>query len=334
MRKRYQVFLSSTYIDLQRERQQVTQALLRMDCFPAGMELFPAADESAWALIRKTIDESDYYIVIVGGRYGATDELGVSYTEKEYEYAYESSKPIAAFLHQAPQKIPLENSELKANARARLAAFRARIEKAHHCNYWTNAENLGSEFYPALRWLMEQKPSTGWVRGDSLENGAGAHSSVAKTFDLFLASPMAAYGSDGDYQQDRDCALAALKAFETMCGFRRMFYAGTALATQAEFEPENLSVSGNLKRLLASARFVLIYPHPLASSVLVEAGVALAWQMPSVYFVRRKDDLPFLLRSVSEICPYVRLYEYRDNDHLLQLISRYRHDLFPPDTAT
>ena len=45
MDKRYQVFISSTYQDLQDARQEVSQALLKTDCFPAGMELFPAADE-------------------------------------------------------------------------------------------------------------------------------------------------------------------------------------------------------------------------------------------------------------------------------------------------
>lgn len=45
MEKRYQVFVSSTYADLKEERQHVLQALMEMDCIPAGMELFPAADE-------------------------------------------------------------------------------------------------------------------------------------------------------------------------------------------------------------------------------------------------------------------------------------------------
>jgi hypothetical protein len=38
---RYQVFVSSTYEDLKEERAEVMQALLELDCIPAGMELFP-----------------------------------------------------------------------------------------------------------------------------------------------------------------------------------------------------------------------------------------------------------------------------------------------------
>jgi len=34
------------------------------------MELFPAVSEEQWKLIEKVIDDCDYYIVIVGYRYG------------------------------------------------------------------------------------------------------------------------------------------------------------------------------------------------------------------------------------------------------------------------
>ena len=60
MEKRYQVFVSSTYDDLREERAEVIQALLELDCIPAGMELFPAGDDEQWKVIRRVIDESDY----------------------------------------------------------------------------------------------------------------------------------------------------------------------------------------------------------------------------------------------------------------------------------
>ena len=80
MDKRYQVFVSSTFADLQEERQEVMQALLELDCIPSGMELFPAANEDQWTLIKKVIDDCDYYMVILGGRYGSIGPSGHSYT--------------------------------------------------------------------------------------------------------------------------------------------------------------------------------------------------------------------------------------------------------------
>ncbi len=87
MDKRYQVFVSSTFADLKNERSNVIQTLMEMDCIPAGMELFPALDEEQFEFIKKVIDDSDYYLLIIGGRYGSLSNEGISYTEMEYDYA-------------------------------------------------------------------------------------------------------------------------------------------------------------------------------------------------------------------------------------------------------
>jgi Domain of unknown function (DUF4062) len=81
MDKRYQVFVSSTYTDLKDERRSIIQELLETDCIRSGMELFPAADEEQFEFIKKIIDDCDYYLLIIGGRYGSTAPDGVSYTE-------------------------------------------------------------------------------------------------------------------------------------------------------------------------------------------------------------------------------------------------------------
>ena len=99
MNPRYQVFVSSTFRDLEGERQSVLNAVIELEHFPASMEAFPATTEPPWDLIRKVIAESDYYVLIVGGRYGSTDESGVSYTEREYHLAQELEIPTLVFLH-------------------------------------------------------------------------------------------------------------------------------------------------------------------------------------------------------------------------------------------
>jgi hypothetical protein len=93
--RRYQVFVSSTYQDLEEERREIIQALLELDCIPSGMELFPAANDDQWTLIKRVIDDCDYYIVVVAGRYGSVSEDGLSYTEKEYRYALEKSRELS-----------------------------------------------------------------------------------------------------------------------------------------------------------------------------------------------------------------------------------------------
>ena len=85
-RPKYQVFISSTYTDLFEEREQVIKATLELEHIPVGMEMFSAADERQWKIITRQIDQSDYYAVIVAHRYDSVQK-GISFTEKEYDYA-------------------------------------------------------------------------------------------------------------------------------------------------------------------------------------------------------------------------------------------------------
>lgn len=113
--RRFEVFVSSTFFDLQEERAAVSKVLLEMDAFPSGMELFPATDADSWTLIQQVIDSADYYLLIVGGRYGSvSDTTDLSYTEMEYDYAVEHKKPVMAFVHGEPGSIVLSKSEVNA----------------------------------------------------------------------------------------------------------------------------------------------------------------------------------------------------------------------------
>jgi len=65
------IFVSSTYEDLIEEREIVRRVIEKMHHMPTGMELFCAADESQWDTIKRTIDEADFYVIILGPRYGS-----------------------------------------------------------------------------------------------------------------------------------------------------------------------------------------------------------------------------------------------------------------------
>lgn len=99
MKKKLQVFVSSTYTDLIEERQAAVEAILDAGHIPAGMELFKAGNESQLKTIYRWIDESDVYMLILGGRYGSIEEeSGLSYTELEYKYALSRNIPVFAIV--------------------------------------------------------------------------------------------------------------------------------------------------------------------------------------------------------------------------------------------
>jgi len=165
--KKFQVFVSSTYIDLIEHRREIMQALLELDCIPSGMELFPAADDTQWNLIKQVIDDCDYYIVVVAGRYGSIGESGQSYTEMEYRYALEKNKPILGFLHREPGKLERDLCEPTQDGQSKLDAFRALVQKKM-CKYWTTPHELGGEVSRGLINLKKSRPAVGWVRADKI----------------------------------------------------------------------------------------------------------------------------------------------------------------------
>lgn len=166
MNKRYQVFISSTYADLQEERSKVSQTIMELDCIPAGMELFPAIDEEQFEFIKKVIDDCDYYILVIGGRYGTLTEEGISYTEKEYNYAIEKNIKILAFIHANPEKISFEKSESDGNLREKLEKFKEKIGYGRLVKFWKSADELPGLVSLSLSKTIKTYPAIGWVRAN------------------------------------------------------------------------------------------------------------------------------------------------------------------------
>ena len=167
-RPKYQVFISSTFRDLQAEREAVTWAIMKARHIPAGMEAFPATDDRGWKLIQREIDVTDYYILILAGRYGSVDsELGMSWTEREYDYAVSQGIKVLAFIRSddaiTKDKTDPEHAE-------HLHAFISKVRGAHLCKDWSEKEDLVTKVTQALHNQIqddqdEEDPPPGWWRG-------------------------------------------------------------------------------------------------------------------------------------------------------------------------
>jgi hypothetical protein len=166
MQKLFHVFVSSTYSDLRDERRRVSEAVAKAGYVPEGMELFPASSKKQLEFIKRVIDRCDYYVVILGGRYGSLADDNVSYTEQEYRYALERGVPTLAFLHSSPDKIEVGKVERDPANAERLAAFRDRLKSSAMVDFWDNADALATAVVVALGQEITLSPGIGWVRGD------------------------------------------------------------------------------------------------------------------------------------------------------------------------
>lgn len=159
---KYQIFVSSTYEDLAEQRSQVIKAILEMGHIPVGMEMFSAADEEQWKIIARQIDETDYYVVVVGNRYGSVVG-GVSYTEKEFDYAVGKGIPVLGFVVD-PSVDPLaKHIDTEDEKVAALGNFKSKVKK-RPVGFWKTADELHGKVSIALMKAFNTTPRIGWTR--------------------------------------------------------------------------------------------------------------------------------------------------------------------------
>lgn len=172
MEKKYQIFISSTYEDLKEERKKVQDTILSMYQFPIGMEMFSAADEDQWEIIRETIDSSDYYVLIMGHRYGSVitegEYAGISYTKKEFRYALEKKIPVLAFLIDDKVPVTPDKMEQDADKRKSLNAFKEEVKVGRMVQWWTSKDDLANKVSIALTKEINRGKRPGWIRADGL----------------------------------------------------------------------------------------------------------------------------------------------------------------------
>ena len=166
MKKKYTVFISSTYIDLVEERHKVIDVVLQSDCIPVGMEYFNAADDEQFAIIKRLIDDCDYYVLIIGGRYGSSHpETKISYTEMEYDYAVTMGIPVLVFEHSNVASLPDSKKDSDKALLEKLEAFKKKARSSRMAKMWDTHEKLLVGVMGSLFNAKNDYDRPGWTRG-------------------------------------------------------------------------------------------------------------------------------------------------------------------------
>lgn len=161
--KKYQVFISSTYVDLIPYRNAVAEAIVFANHIPAGMENFKASSNNPTEYIKKVIDQSDYYVLLLGQRYGSIQDAQrqISFTMMEYEYAIEKEMVVLPFFYNGND--PLPNSDLDTQG-ALFDKFKAIVAERHVVSYFSTAEELKTKLTQSLTEAIANTPQGGWIR--------------------------------------------------------------------------------------------------------------------------------------------------------------------------
>jgi hypothetical protein len=163
-KRKYQVFISSTYTDMREERQAAVEAVLMAGHIPAGMELFAAGDETQLEVIKRWIDDSDIYVLILGARYGSIEPISkLSYTEVEYNYAVER-KPYCALVLTKEANVA---KQAEAEIAAKYETFRKKV-LTRISSEVNDCKDIKLNLLVSINDLERRHKPTGWVRASEV----------------------------------------------------------------------------------------------------------------------------------------------------------------------
>lgn len=159
---RKQVYVSSTFSDLEQHRAHLTLALVKAGYDVECMERYPAFDERPADKCLADVAACDIYVVLVALRYGyvPTDDNpeGKSITEMEYDKAVDTRRPKLAFMLDIDDEEfgwpPKRCDKDWQDDASRISRFRARVGTEVGRALFTTADSLATSVLQALNKLQ------------------------------------------------------------------------------------------------------------------------------------------------------------------------------------
>lgn len=148
------------------------------------MELFTAGDESQMEVIKQWIDQSDVYLLILGGRYGSIEpKSGKSYTHIEYEYALSKGMPLFSCVLKNPDKRAKDKDNLEYIERdnpAQYKQFKKLVTSEKVVTFWEDTKDIKYEINRTLNDFARRDEIIGWVRGDQQVDAVSQQKTMAE----------------------------------------------------------------------------------------------------------------------------------------------------------
>lgn len=162
MDKKYQIFISSTYMDLREIRSIAYSTILEMGHIPVGLDIFQVSDDySTEKYVSKYIDSSQIIIIIIGDRYGSISKSGKSFVEEEYLYSVSKNKKVLFFINSHHRKVDDPNYQKFVNS----------ILEKNLVVFWDNKDDFKIKLMSNIsQVLTNYPPSTYWAKTSSAVN--------------------------------------------------------------------------------------------------------------------------------------------------------------------
>lgn len=166
--KRFQVFISTTYPDMQAARQALMLPFMDLGLVPMSMDLHLEDSHSLMPVAQRLINDCDYFVILLGGRYGTLSPLGLSFPHREYIFAATKRKPVLALIHDQPLSLPEDAREPHREGQVRRDDFARLLETKVPSYRWRDERELAGLVARVMPEMMRQYPAHGWVRADAV----------------------------------------------------------------------------------------------------------------------------------------------------------------------
>jgi len=151
------IFLSSTFIDLQNHRESIWQLFDLYDIEITGMENFGARTQKPLETCLHEVEHCDVFLLIVGMRYGSIDlKTGKSFTELEYLKAISTQKDIYVYLIDEENSL-VKPSHIDYSNLENLKEFKNLLLKNHTCDYFKNENELTKKVESKIEFISNKK---------------------------------------------------------------------------------------------------------------------------------------------------------------------------------
>jgi hypothetical protein len=107
------VFISSVVTGFEETRAQAALAVEKMGMHPVLAEGEPASPDASRQTMLAAVRDSDYYLLLLGERYGEPGDSGKSPTEEEYDEACRRNQPVLALVQEGIEMEPKQRAFLE-----------------------------------------------------------------------------------------------------------------------------------------------------------------------------------------------------------------------------
>lgn len=137
------IFVSSTFVDLERHRQLVREAISKLEIDSKAMEVFGALPDTPKEECLRLVRSSSAYIGIFSMRYGYIDPVSCkSLTQLEYEEAQALRLPSLIYIiDESTHPVLPKHVDTGASAE-KLLSLKEKLKSTHVVNFFSSAEDL------------------------------------------------------------------------------------------------------------------------------------------------------------------------------------------------